>query len=150
MEISATITLKKINNLINSFGGVLNEKYMKDLLNSHEEFNKYFFKHKHKIKLCVLIDREIAGFDDMAVNGINMFDCICTSADKTELYELDYIHLKEAKKFEKIISNINSFVYMKRILFINILFDQKHSMTNNSAVNKNNNIENNNSLSIFY
>ena len=126
LEISASLSLKEINDLINSLGGVLNEKYMRDLLNSYEEFNKYFLKHKHKIKLCALKDREIAGFDDMVINGINMFDCICTYADKTELYELDYIHISEAKKFEKIVNNINSFVNMKRRLFINILLDQRN------------------------
>ena len=135
LEIGATITLKEINDLINSFGGIMNEKYMRDLLNSYEEFNKYFLKHKHKIKLCSLKDREIAGFDDMAVDGINMFDCICTSADKTELYELDYIHIKEAKKFEKIVNNINSFVNMKRKLFINILLDQRKTIIT-SEINK--------------
>ena len=71
----------------------------------------------------------------MAINGINMFDCICTSADKTELYELDYIHIKEAKKFEKIVNNINSFVNMKRKLFINILLDQRKTIIA-SEINK--------------
>ena len=135
LEISASLSLKEINDLINSFGGVLNEKYMRDLLNSYEEFNKYFLKHKHKIKLCALKDREIAGFDDMVINGINMFDCICTYADKTELYELDYIHINEAKKFEKIVNNINSFVNMKRRLFINILLDQRNTIIINE-INK--------------
>ena len=55
LEIGATITLKEINDLINSFGGIMNEKYMRDLLNSYEEFNKYFLKHKHKIKLKLTI-----------------------------------------------------------------------------------------------
>ena len=64
-----------------------------------------------------------------------MFDCICTYADKTELYELDYIHINEAKKFEKIVNNINSFVNMKRRLFINILLDERNTIIINE-INK--------------
>ena len=128
LEIRTKISLDEINYLINLFGGVLNEKYLKNLLSSYEELNNYYFKHKHNIKLCVLKDREIAGFDDMTVNGINMFDCICTSADKTEIYELDYSHIKEAKKYEKIVENINSFVNLKRKFFIKILLEQRNTI----------------------
>ena len=133
LEISTTMTLKEMNDLIILFGGILNEKYLTDLLNSYEELNIYYTKKKFKIKLCVLKDKEIAGFDDMSINNINMFDCICSSADKTELYELDYSHIREAKKFEKIVNNINTFVNLKRKVFIKRLLEQRNTIIINEV-----------------
>ena len=79
----------------------------------------------------MLKDKEIAGFDDMVIDGLNMFDCICSSSDKSELYELDYSHIKEAKKFEQIVNNINSFVNIKRNLFIKILLEFRNTIITN-------------------
>ena len=133
LQISTTITLKELHDLIIELGGVLNEKFLTDLLNSYEELNRYYLNNKHKIKLCVLKDREIAGFDDMTVNGINMFNCVCSSSDKTEIYELDYAYVKEAKKFEKIFNNINFFVNLKRKVFIKRLIEQRNTMIINEV-----------------
>ena len=130
-EIKTIMTLKEITDLIIKFGGVLDEKYVLDLVNTYQEFNKYYCHHKHNIKLCVLKDKEIAGFDDMVIDGLNMFDCICSSSDKSELYELDYSHIKEAKKFEQIVNNINSFVNIKRNLFIKILLEFRNTIITN-------------------
>ena len=128
LELRALMTLSEIGEIINILGGILENKYLRDLMDTYEEFKRYYSKHKHNIKLCVLKDREILGFDDMVINGINMFDCVCISSDKTEVYELDYSHIKEAKKYEKIINNINSFVNMKRKLFIKILLEQRNTI----------------------
>ena len=133
LQISTTITLKELHDLIIELGGVLNEKFLTDLLNSYEELNRYYLNNKHKIKLCVLKDREIAGFDDMTVNGITMFNCVCSSSDKTEIYELDYAYVKEAKKFEKIFNNINFFVNLKRKVFIKRLIEQRNTMIINEV-----------------
>ena len=128
LELRALMTLSEISEIINKLGGILENKYLRDLMDSYEEFKRYYSKHKHNIKLCVFKDREILGFDDMVINGINMFDCVCISSDKTEVYEIDYSHIKEAKKYEKIINNINSFVNMKRKLFIKILLEQRNTI----------------------
>ena len=138
-EIKSIMTLKEIDDLINLFGGVLNEKYIFDLINTYQEFKRYYSNHKLNIKLCALKDKEIAGFDDMVVNGINMFDCVCSSSDKSELYELDYSHIKEGKKFRQIINNINAFVNVKRNLFIKILLEIRNTIIINemSKIRKN-------------
>ena len=135
LEIKTSLTLKEINNLITSFGGILNEKYIHDLLDSYGELKSHFNNYKHNIKLCVLKDREIIGFDEMIIDGISMFDCVCTSPDKTELYELDYSHIKEAKKFEKVVNNINAFVNKKRKFYVKILLEQRNTIIKNE-INK--------------
>lgn len=127
-EIKIVMTLKEIEDLIKLFGGVLDEKYILDLINTYQEFKKYYLNYKHNIKLCVLKDKEIAGFDDMVIDGLNMFDCVCSSSDKSEIYELDYSNIREGKKFEKLISNINSFVNMKRNLFIKFLLESRNTI----------------------
>ena len=131
LELRALMTLNEITEVINILGGILENKYLIDLMDTYEEFKRYYSKHKHNIKLCVLKDREILGFDDMVINGINIFDCVCISSDKTEVYEIDYSHIKEAKKYEKIINNINSFVNTKRNLFIKILLEQRNTIITN-------------------
>ena len=131
LEIKAAMTLNEMTDLINIFGGVLNDKYMIDLLNSYEELKRYYINKKHNIKLCVLKDKEIIGLDDMTLNNIYIFNCSCSSANKTEVYELEYIYIKEAKKYEKIVENINSFVNQKRNLFIKILIEQRNTIIAN-------------------
>ena len=131
LEIKTVLTMNGINNLINALGGVLDEKYIHNLLDSYEELRDHYNNYKYNIKLCVLKDKEILGFDDMAINGINIFDVVCTSPDKTELYELAYSHIKEAKKFEKVVNNINAFVNKKRKFFIDILLEQRNTIIKN-------------------
>ena len=60
------------------------------------------------------------------VSGDGIYAEYTYNGDKTELYELDYIHINEAKKFEKIVNNINSFVNMKRRLFINVFYRDRY------------------------
>ena len=131
VELRKNMTLNNINELINLFGGVLEDKFLSFLLNTYQEFNKYYYNYIHNIKLCALKDKEIIGLDDMTINGINIFTCICSSSNKTEVYELDYQNLKEAKKFDKIVNNINKFVNMKRNLFVKILLEQRNTMISN-------------------
>ena len=139
LEIKTTMTLKEMEDLIKLFGGVLDEKYILNLINTYQEFKKYYLNHKHNIKLCVLKDKEIAGFDDMVIDGLNMFDCVCSSSDKSEIYELDYSLIREGKKFEQLITNINSFVNIKRNLFIKFLLEFRNTIIINemSKIRKN-------------
>ena len=128
LELSRTMTLNDITNIINLLGGVLDDKYLTFLRNRYHHFNKYYYNYKFNIKLCVLKDKEILGLDDMTLDDKNIFDCRCVSTERTELYELDYNSFEEAKKYNIINNNIIEFVNTKRNLFIKILLEQRNAL----------------------
>lgn len=151
LELSRYMTLAETTNIINLLGGILDDRYLIYLCNSYFQFNNYFYKFKQNVKCCVLKDKEIIGLEDVTLNGINIFDCICVSTEKTEVYELEYNTFEEAKKYAKIRNNIIDFVNTKRNLFIRILLDQRNTIItnelnkikkglNNKSISENNSI----------
>ena len=131
LELSRYMTLAETTNIINLLGGILDDRYLMYLCNSYFQFNNFFYKSKQNVKCCVLKDKEIIGLEDVVLNGINIFDCICVSTEKTEVYELEYNTFEEAKKYAKIRNNIIDFVNTKRNLFIRILLDQRNTIITN-------------------
>ena len=153
LELSRYMTLAETTNIINLLGGILDDRYLIHLCNSYFQFYNYFYKSKQNVKCCVLKDKEIIGLEDVTLNGINIFDCICVSTEKTEVYELEYNTFEEAKKYTKIRNNIIDFVNTKRNLFIRILLEQRNTIITNE-LNKikkglnNKSISENNSLNL--
>ena len=131
LELSRNMTMAEITNIINSLGGILDDKYLTFLCNTYYQLHKFYYNHKHNIKFCVLKDKEIIGLDDLTIDDMNIFDCKCVSTEKTELYEIDYNTFKEAKKYIKIRDNIIDFVNNKRNLFIKILLEQRNALISN-------------------
>ena len=131
LELSRNMSLDEITKIINSLGGILDDKYLTFLCNNYYQFNKYYYQHKQNVKFCVLKDKEIVGLDDLTIDNINIFDCKCVSTDKTELYEIDYNTFKEAQKYSKIRDNIIDFVNNKRNLFIKMLLQQRNALITN-------------------
>ena len=151
VELSGYMTLSETTNIINLLGGILDDRYLIYLCNSYFQFHNYFYKFKQNVKCCVLKDKEIIGLEDVTLNGRNIFDCICVSTEKTEVYELEYNTFEEAKKYVKIRNNIIDFVNTKRNLFIRILLDQRNTIItnelnkikkslNNKSISENNSI----------
>jgi CRP-like cAMP-binding protein len=97
LELSRNMTMAEITNIINSLGGILDDKYLTFLCNTYYQLHKFYYNHKHNIKFCVLKDKEIIGLDDLTIDDMNIFDCKCVSTEKTELYEIDYNTFKKQK-----------------------------------------------------
>ena len=128
LELSGNITLSEITGIINTLGGILDDNYSRYLCNTYYQFKDYYYNYKHNFKLCVLKDKEIIGLEDITSNSINIFNCICVSTEKTEVYQLDYNIFEEAKRYKKIRSNIVDFVNLKRNFFIKILMEQRNTL----------------------
>ena len=128
LELSGTVTSYELTNIITSLGGILDDRYLNYLCNTYYKFNDYYYNSKQNIKFCVLKDKEIIGLEDLTSNGMNIFNCACVSTDKTEVYELDYNIIEEAKSYKNIKNNIIDYVNLKKNLFIRMLLDLRNSL----------------------
>ena len=134
LQLSGKMTLKKLSEIIKYLNegrrlddGGFSKKYCKESL----EFKRIYEDDKKKFRFYVLKDKEIAGLDDMTENNVYLFDCICTSLEPTEVYELDFNIFEDASKDFSVKNNNDEYVSRKKEIISNRLYRQRDSIAKN-------------------
>ena len=130
-ELKANITLLEMSEIINQLGGEFDNKILINLWNRYVKFKEIFDNKKINIKIYSLKQNEIAGLDDMVIDNKYLYDCICVTTEKTEVYELNVKIFDKAKNNIKCvdINNMN-YVNLKRSIIIKRLFEQRNFLAN--------------------
>ena len=129
LEFSLYITLKETNNIIKALGGEINDVEIDDIFLKYPNLKIFFNEKKLNIKFFSLKDSEVSGLDDITVNNIYLFDCICCSLYKTELYELNYSLFENCLKKEKnIFDNHEKYINLKRNIIVKRLLEERNGL----------------------
>ena len=137
LELNSKFTLKEINNIIKALGGQLNEFKIDDFLLINPKLKNIFYEKKFNIKIFSLKNNEMSGLDDMTLNNKYLFNCICTSPYKTELFELDYkIFESHLIKERTIFDNHEKYINLKRNIIIRRLLKEKNGLFLNEIKNE--------------
>ena len=140
--------MSETNDLVKALGGEIDYSKLEDIFDDYPKLKKYFNENKMDIKFFSFNDSEIVGLDDITVNNKYLFDCICTSLNKTELYELKYSILTDYIKLEKIINeNHENYINLKRNIIVRRILEKRNGLCLNEvnriniALGKNNKIK---------
>ena len=126
LELSGRLTLSEITEIIKQLGGQFDDKKTKEFSFEYPLFKKWYEEQKINIKFFSLKNTEISGLDDMTINNIFLFDCICSSPAKTELFELKYNIFEDCLRKEKIVSkNHEEYINLKRDFIVKRIYKQK-------------------------
>lgn len=129
MKLRGKITLSELTGEIKDLGGEIDDIQIKNIFYKCPQFKKLYNEKAFDIEIFSLKDSEIAGLDDMTVNNKYLFDCICISSSKTELFELDYTIFEDCLRKEKIVSkNHENYINLKRNINIKRILEQRNNI----------------------
>ena len=127
LEFSLQITISEINNIIKTLGGHINHLKLENIFDDYPKLKKYFHEKKIDINFFSFKDAEVIGLDDITVKNKFLFDCVCKSLDKTELFELNYKILENYIKLEKLVSeNHENYINFKREIIIKRILEKRN------------------------
>ena len=129
LKLKGRMTLSELTGEIKDLGGQIDDSQMKDIFYECPQFKKLYNEHTFDIEIFSLKDSEIAGLDDMTSNGKYLFDCVCLSPSKTELFELDYTIFENCLRKEKIVSkNHENYINLKRKINVKRILEQRNNL----------------------
>jgi len=129
LKLKGKMTLSELSEEIKDLGGIIDDFQMKDIFYECPQFKKLYNEQIFNIDIFSLKDSEIAGLDDMTANNKYLFDCVCISPSKTELFELDYTIFEDCLRKEKIVSkNHESYINIKRKINVKRILEQRNNL----------------------
>ena len=134
LEFSLNITISEINDIIKELGGEIDYKKLEYIFDDYPKLKKYFNEKKMDINFFSLKDTEIAGLDDITVKNKYLFDCTCTSLNKTEVFELKYSIFEDYIRLENLINeNHENYINLKRNIIIKRILEKRNGLCLNEV-----------------
>ena len=129
LKLKGKMTLSDLTEEIKNLGGIIDDFQMNDIFYQYPLFKKIYNEQAFDIEIFSLKDSEIAGLDDMTANNKYLFDCVCKSPSKTELFELDYNIFEDCLRKEKIVSkNHENYINLKRKINVKRILEQRNNL----------------------
>jgi CRP-like cAMP-binding protein len=130
-------SIAELTELIKRLGGNLNDHEERHLCLSNNTFNKYY-NEKAKLRVYIIKENEVLGFDDYVHNNRYNFTVELMSA-KSEVFKLDKKIFNIIRHAEpSVMVNTNKYVFMKKAYILRRLMKIRDTVLNSihSRINK--------------